>query len=89
MRVLHSVRYRVFNYLHVLLCSFPPLGSWFSRQSNGVKATVIIIPLLTVILLVLVLTFVCCKKRQDGKRVMVNFFPGRDKIGMQRLSNEI
>jgi len=65
------------------------LGSWFSRQSSGVKAAVIIIPLLVVTLLVFVLTLLCFKKRRDGKRFLVDIFPGRDKIGMERLSDEL
>lgn len=63
-------------------------GSWFSRQSSGVKALVIVFPLLVVILLVLVLALFCYKKRKVGTRFLIDIFPGRDKFGMQRLSND-
>ena len=63
-------------------------GSWFSRQSSGVKALVIVFPLLVVILLVLALALFCYKKRKGGTRFLIDIFPGRDKSGMRRLSND-
>ena len=84
MLIVQQVNIKLLNFL-----AFPTLGSWFSRQSSGVKAAVIIMPLLVVALLVFVLAFICYKKRQDGKRFLVDIFYGKDKDGMQRLSEEL
>ncbi|KAL9965762.1 hypothetical protein ACROYT_G029606 [Oculina patagonica] len=65
-------------------------GTWFSRQSSGVKAAVIVVPIVIIIVISLALVaFFCYKRRQDGTRFMVDIFSGRDKHGMQRLDNEL
>lgn len=49
----------------------------------------IIVPILVIVIFVAVVVGFCCyKKRQDGTRFMVDIFPGRNKSGMHRLTDD-